>query len=88
MRFKLVGVKCNRDAIGARVRVTAGGLTQMDEIRSADSFASSSDVRLHFGLADAAAIDKVEIRWPDGSVEQRTGLATNQEYIIRQGESS
>jgi|HubBroStandDraft_4_1064222.scaffolds.fasta_scaffold08492_3 hypothetical protein len=88
VRFKLVGVKCNRDAIGARVRVTAGGLTQMDEIRSADSFASSSDVRLHFGLADAAAIDKVEIRWPDGSVEQRTGLATNQEYIIRQGESS
>src|SRR5580692_628125 len=88
VRFKLVGVKCNRDAIGARVRVTAGGLTQMDEIRSADSFASSSDVRLHFGLADAAAIDKVEIRWPDGSVEQRTGLATNQEYIIRHGESS
>ncbi|MGA8506497.1 MAG: CRTAC1 family protein [Candidatus Sulfotelmatobacter sp.] len=88
VRFKLVGVKCNRDAIGARVCVTAGGLTQMDEIRSADSFASSSDVRLHFGLADAAAIDKVEIRWPDGSVEQRTGLATNQEYIIRQGESS
>jgi hypothetical protein len=44
-------------------------------------------VRLHFGLADAAVIDRVQIRWPDGSVEKRTGLATNREYVIRQGES-
>jgi hypothetical protein len=87
VRFKLVGVKCNRDAIGARMSITAGGLTQMDEVRSADSFVSSSDVRLHFGLADAAVIDRVQIRWPDGSVEKRTGLATNREYVIRQGES-
>lgn len=86
VRFKLLGVKCNRDAVGARVTVTAGGLTQIDEVRAADSFFSSSDVRLHFGLADAAAIDKVQIRWPDGTAEERTGLATNREYIIRQGE--
>jgi hypothetical protein len=87
VRFKLVGVKCNRDAIGARVYVTASGLTQMDEVRSAESFASSSDVRLHFGLADAAVIDKVQVRWPDGSVEQHAGLVTNREYVLRQGES-
>ena len=59
----------------------------MDEVRSAESFASSSDVRLHFGLADAAVIDKVQVRWPDGSVEQHAGLVTNREYVLRQGES-
>ena len=85
VRFKLIGVKCNRDAIGARISVSAGGLTQMDEVRSADSFASCSDVRLHFGLADATVVDKVQIRWPDGSVDQHTGLAANCEHIVRQG---
>jgi enediyne biosynthesis protein E4 len=88
VRFKLVGVKCNRDAIGARLSITAAGLTQMDEVRSADSFVSSSDTRLHFGLDRATTIAKVEIRWPDGSVEQRSGLAMDREHVIRQGESS
>jgi enediyne biosynthesis protein E4 len=86
VRIRLVGVTCNRDAIGARVSVTAGGRTQIDEVRSADSFVSSSDVRLHFGVADAPVIEKVEIRWPDGTVEQHTGLEPNKEYVIRQGE--
>jgi enediyne biosynthesis protein E4 len=88
VRFKLVGVKCNRDAIGARVSVTAAGLRQIDEVRSADSFVSSSDVRLHFGLSAATKVDKVEIRWPDGSVEQRTSLGADREHVIRQGEDS
>ncbi len=88
IRFRLVGVKCNRDAIGARVSVTAAGCTQIDEVRSADSFVSSSDVRLHFGLADATTIDKVQIRWPDGSTELLRGLAVDREHVIRQGESA
>ena len=88
VRFELVGVKCNRDAIGARVSVTTGGLTQIDEVRSSDSYVSSSDVRLHFGVADAQVIEKVQIRWPDGTVEERAGLTSNREYVIRQGEKS
>jgi enediyne biosynthesis protein E4 len=88
VRFKLLGVKCNRDAIGTRVTVTAANLTQIDEVRSADSFVSASDVRLHFGLADATVIDNVQIRWPDGTVEQHTGLLADREHIIRQGASS
>jgi len=88
VRFELVGVKCNRDAIGARVSVTTGGLTQIDEVRSSDSYVSSSDVRLHFGVADAQVIEKMQIRWPDGTVEEHAGLASNREYVIRQGEKS
>lgn len=88
VRFKLEGVKCNRDAIGARVSVTAGRLTLIDEVRSADSFFSSSDVRLHFGLGDAAHIERVKICWPDGTSEERTGLVADREYAIRQGDGS
>jgi enediyne biosynthesis protein E4 len=87
LRLKLVGVKCSRDAIGARIAVISGGLRQVDEVRSADSFVSSSDVRLHFGLGDAAIVDRVQIHWPDGSTEEHTHLAVNREYVIRQGES-
>lgn len=86
IRFRLVGVTCNRDAIGARVTISAGGCAQMDEVRSADSFVSSSDVRLHFGLADAISVEKVQIRWPDGIIEEHANLAANREYVIRQGE--
>jgi len=84
VRFKLVGVNCNRDAIGARISLTASGLTQVDEIRSSSSFVSSSDVRLHFGLGEAAVVEKVDIRWPDGTTEQHTGLAVDREHVIRQ----
>jgi enediyne biosynthesis protein E4 len=86
VRFRLVGSKCNRDAIGARVSISAGGRMQMDEVRSACSFVSSSDVRLHFGLGDTPVVDGVQIRWPDGSVEQHSSLVPNREYVVRQGE--
>jgi enediyne biosynthesis protein E4 len=84
--FKLSGRKCNRDAIGARVKVRCGNLTQIDEVRSADSYVSCSDVRLHFGLGDARAIDELQIQWPDGTVERRSGLAINREHVLQQGE--
>jgi len=87
VRLKLVGTKCNRDAIGARITITAGGLTQIDEVRSADSYVSSSDVRVHFGLGNALVIEQLQVRWPDGTVEKRTGLAIGKEHVIRQGES-
>lgn len=83
-RFKLVGAKSNRDAIGARIAVRTGESTQIDEIRSSESYASSGDVRVHFGLGDAKLIDEVQIRWPDGSLERRAKLEVNQEHVIRQ----
>ncbi|MGA8027008.1 MAG: CRTAC1 family protein [Bryobacteraceae bacterium] len=87
VRFKMVGAKCNRDAIGARIAVTTGQLTQIDEVRSAESYVSSSDVRVHFGLGDARVIDHLEIRWPDGSFERHPGLGINKEHTIRQKEA-
>ncbi|MBV9266994.1 MAG: CRTAC1 family protein, partial [Acidobacteriaceae bacterium] len=62
--LKLIGTRSNRSAIGARVRVTANGLTQTDEVRSGGSYLSQNDLRLHFGLGSATKIDKIEITWP------------------------
>jgi enediyne biosynthesis protein E4 len=86
-RFKLVGngVRSNRDAIGARVKITTGELTQTDEVRSGGGYISSSDIRLRFGLGEAKQIDLVEVKWPDGEIEKRENLAVNREFKFVQG---
>lgn len=68
--LKLVGgPKSPRDAIGATVYLTASGIRQRRDVISGGSFASSNDQRLHFGLGDATSIEKLEIHWPDGSMQ-------------------
>jgi len=68
----------SRLAIGARVKITAGELTQMDDVQPVRGYLSQGDPRLHFGLGDAGVVDTVEIRWPDGSVERRKHVKANQ----------
>jgi hypothetical protein len=63
----LEGTRSNRRAIGARVQLTASGITQIDEVRSGGSYLSQNDLRLHFGLANARAIDSIDIQWPGGA---------------------
>jgi len=88
VRIRLTGTRSNRSAIGARVRVTTGKLTQTNEVRSGDSYLCSNDIRLHFGLGQAKSIDQLEIRWPDRQVEKYERLAVNREYAFRQGEKN
>jgi len=68
--FELQGRKSNRLAIGARVQITAGKMTQTEEVRSGGSYLSQNDLRVHFGLGAATKVDSVEIRWPSGAVEK------------------
>jgi hypothetical protein len=84
IELKLEGVKSNRSAIGARVRVTAGGLVQTAEVRSGGSYLSQSDLRLHFGLGGAAKVDKIEITWPAGGKQTETALPADQIIAIRE----
>jgi hypothetical protein len=71
LTLKLVGgPKSPRDAIGAKVFLTAGGFRQRADVFSGGSYGSSSDPRLHFGLGTASKVDKLEIHWPSGAVEQ------------------
>ncbi len=65
--LQLAGTRSNRSALGAKVRLTAGGRTQADEVRSGGSYLSQNDLRLHFGLGAAAAAARIEIDWPSGA---------------------
>jgi hypothetical protein len=63
---KLVGAKSNRDGIGARIEVVAGGRRWTAERVAGTGYLSQNDARVHFGLGSMDAIDKITIRWPDG----------------------
>ena len=79
-------MKGNRDGIGARVKVVAGDLTQIDEVRSGASYISQSDLRLHFGLGARTKIDLIEVRWPGGAVDKITGAAVNKILTVKEGQ--
>lgn len=70
--LKLVGTRSNRSAIGARVKLVANGHAQYGEVRSGGSYLSQNDLRLHFGLASATSIDRIEIAWPSGQKQALT----------------
>ena len=82
--LKLVGTRSNRSAIGARVRLTATGRVQTDEIRSGGSYLSQSDLRLHFGLGSANKIDQIEVLWPSGTRQVLKDLAVGRVITIRE----
>ena len=67
----------DRSAIGARVTVEAAGRSWTREVRAAYSFAVGNDPRVHFGLGDAEQVDRLEVRWPDGTVTDRTNVEVN-----------
>jgi enediyne biosynthesis protein E4 len=87
IKIKLLGTKCNRTAIGARVRVVTGKHIQMDEVHSGASVMSQSDLRLHFGLGKIETVDVIEVKWPTTQkVERFTQVKSNQIITIREGE--
>jgi hypothetical protein len=79
------GPKGPRDAIGATVYLTAGGVRQRGDVMSGGSYESSNDQRLHFGLGQATAVDGVEIHWPDGTVEHLSLPGVDRFFMIEEG---
>jgi tetratricopeptide (TPR) repeat protein len=82
---RLVGTRSNRSAIGARLTITAGGVTQVREVDGGNGYASQSSRRLHFGLGAAERVDAAVVRWPSGLVE-RFALAVDQVATLREGD--
>ena len=82
VRFKLEGTVSNRSAIGARVAITVGGVTQRQTVRTGHGYIGGHDLRLHFGVGGATTVDSVSISWPSGHTQILTGLATNQDHAI------
>ncbi|MFL6437822.1 MAG: CRTAC1 family protein [Terriglobales bacterium] len=86
IKIKLIGTKCNRTAVGARVRVTTGAHIQMDEVHSGSSVMSQSDLRLHFGVGRSQIVDLIEVKWPTTQkIERFTKVKANQILTIREG---
>ncbi|HEY4356507.1 MAG TPA: CRTAC1 family protein [Acidobacteriaceae bacterium] len=85
--LELKGSPRNRLALNARVRVTAGGITQLGEVRSGGSYLSQSDLRLHFGLGAAKKIDTLEVSWPGGAPQVFHDVAVDMFYRLNQGET-
>jgi hypothetical protein len=83
--LRLVGVKSNRDGAGAKVRLTASGMTQFQVCRLGSSYAGSNDKRLFFGLGGSSKVDKADIRWPSGVRQTLSGLAADRVYVVTEG---
>jgi hypothetical protein len=81
----LIGTKSNKAAIGARAIVTVGETTQIAEVRSGSSYLSQNDLRLHFGLGEAASVSSAQILWPSGKAETYKDLAADFIYTIIEG---
>jgi len=87
IKLKLIGTKCNRTAIGARVHVVTGKHVQMDEVHSGTSVMSQSDLRLHFGLGKQETVDVIEVKWPTTQkTEKFMNIQANQILTIRESE--
>jgi hypothetical protein len=84
--FRLQGTKSNRLAIGARVTVKAGGITQFSEVKGGSSYISQNDLRQHFGLGKSDKMDEVTVRWPNGESEILRGLPADFIYTIVEGQ--
>jgi enediyne biosynthesis protein E4 len=85
--LKLIGAgKSPRDAVGATIYLSAGGIRQRRDVMSGGSFASSNDQRLHFGLGDSASVDQVEVHWPDKLVQRiKLPAGVDRYYSIEEG---
>jgi enediyne biosynthesis protein E4 len=86
--IKLIGgPKSPRDAVGATVYLTSNGMRQRGDVLSGGSYASSNDQRLHFGIGDATSAGRLEIHWPDGSVQRAQLGSVDCFYTIEEGKS-
>lgn len=83
--IRAVGMKSNRSAIGTRIRVTAGGRTQVREIRAGSSYLSQHDLRVHVGLGTATTVERLDVRWPSGDSQTFNNLPANQIITITEG---
>jgi hypothetical protein len=88
LAVRVRGVKSNRDGLGTRVTVEAGGIRQRGWIRSGSSYCSASDQVAWFGLGASSRVDRLTLRWPNGSEQTVTGLSADREITIREGQGS
>ena len=85
IRFRLIGTKSNRDAIGATVRIEHGGSSQVRMVKSGSSYLSQSELPVTFGVGPRDQVDRVVVTWPSGSTQEFRRLATGREWLLKEG---
>ncbi len=85
IQIRLRGVKTNRDGVGARVRVVAGDLTQVDEVHSGRGYQSHYGTRLHFGLGKRDHVDRIEVRWIGGGTDVLQDVPVDRLLTVTEG---
>jgi hypothetical protein len=86
LTLRLAGRHSNRLAIGATVKVSAGAMQQVGEVRSGGSYLSQNDLRLHFGLGNAPKAEQVEVRWPSGGTDVYRDISADNFYLLVEGD--
>jgi hypothetical protein len=86
VQLHLIGGPSNRDAVGARVTLQAGGRAQIREHKGGGSYLSGSDPRLHFGIGEASAVERLQIRWPSGKTELLEKVPIDRLITVREGQ--
>jgi hypothetical protein len=84
LELALEGTKSNRDGIGARIRLSAGGSVQFNHASTAAGYASSAAAPVHFGLGTAKVAEEIEIRWPSGTVQKLKDVPSNQVLHVKE----
>ena len=80
--IETVGTRSNRDGVGTRIEIDAGGRRQVAEVRSGGSYLGHDDMRAHFGLGKAGHVDSVTLRWPSGITQTLKNVAVNQVLVV------
>ena len=83
--IRTLGSKSNRDGIGARLKLMVGGKVLIREVKAGSSYLSQSDLRVHFGMGQAGRAQRLEIRWPSGTVDVLQDVEANQILTITEG---
>jgi hypothetical protein len=84
LRVKLVGAGANADALGARVELTAGGVTQRRQVMPARSYLSQVELPVTFGLGPTGAVERLQVAWPDGTVQEVEVTGVDRLLTVRQ----
>lgn len=84
--IRCIGKRSNREAIGARVTVEAGGVRWVDEVRAGFSYLCSNDSRINVGLGDKSRIDRITVKWPGGRTEEFKGLTPDRHVTLVEGQ--
>ena len=88
IELKLIGTRSNRDAVGARVTLTANGRRQTREVHAGSAYLSASSLVQHFGMGQETHIDSIHVRWPSGQESTLADLGVDQKLTLREGDAA